>query len=455
MISKIITRNDTTDNWNDSSVPLAEGQFGYDTIKKILKIGDGSTLWNGLPALGGCTDAGVTHGFFYGRDNTSVSFNVGSSSAKKILIFCESGDGAFLVKAKCIYTLVYDFALKKGSLTYQGATEGYIGRQTESAFSVTCKQVDGDYIYTVTHTDSTNSRLFQNGLKYSWYCITHDVPANYSTQNGNFISGSFVGDGKTSATFYCGFDTVKSVYVAATPSATIQAPAPAILTLNYSGTDGGFTYQGQDAHYIGHKPVDSVGISVQDGYLTVGSVGSSANFPNGIVYTWVAFSDEPYKAPAETKTIYQNGYNIDVAKYAFVDVLVEGGETSGFTQTASGSYPAPSSDTLLNQIAINVGFKPRVFLFMIQGTGSPQINNNTNLKVTSSVMVADETGNILYAGTNFGYKKSSTDTTSISGYTENDKNIFYPTETGVRGGNEGTNNVYVKSGATYNWYAFR
>ena len=39
-------RNDTTTNWTTLNPVLAVGEFGYDTVLKQHKIGDGVTAWN-------------------------------------------------------------------------------------------------------------------------------------------------------------------------------------------------------------------------------------------------------------------------------------------------------------------------------------------------------------------------------------------------------------------------
>ena len=41
-------RNDTTTNWTSLNPVLAVGEFGYDTVLKQHKIGDGITHWNSL-----------------------------------------------------------------------------------------------------------------------------------------------------------------------------------------------------------------------------------------------------------------------------------------------------------------------------------------------------------------------------------------------------------------------
>jgi len=47
-------KNDTAANWASSTaVTLAAGEPGYDTTNKVLKLGDNSTNWMSLPAVGG------------------------------------------------------------------------------------------------------------------------------------------------------------------------------------------------------------------------------------------------------------------------------------------------------------------------------------------------------------------------------------------------------------------
>ena len=49
-MATIQMRRDTATNW--VGYVLAEGEFGYDTTNKIVKIGDGETPWESLPTLG-------------------------------------------------------------------------------------------------------------------------------------------------------------------------------------------------------------------------------------------------------------------------------------------------------------------------------------------------------------------------------------------------------------------
>lgn len=52
-MTKIITRNDTTTNWESTNPILALGEIGIDTTLKQFKIGDGTSTWNNLSYAGG------------------------------------------------------------------------------------------------------------------------------------------------------------------------------------------------------------------------------------------------------------------------------------------------------------------------------------------------------------------------------------------------------------------
>lgn len=49
MSFRVQIRRDTTTNWSSVNPILLDGEMGYDTVLKCLKIGDGVTPWNSLP----------------------------------------------------------------------------------------------------------------------------------------------------------------------------------------------------------------------------------------------------------------------------------------------------------------------------------------------------------------------------------------------------------------------
>ena len=45
----LLPRQDTAENWAKSTYILKDGESGYDTDNKVLKIGNGIDLWKDLP----------------------------------------------------------------------------------------------------------------------------------------------------------------------------------------------------------------------------------------------------------------------------------------------------------------------------------------------------------------------------------------------------------------------
>jgi hypothetical protein len=58
MATRIQIRRDTTANWTGSNPVLASGEFGLDTTTGSLKIGNGTTAWSSLIAIGSGLQSG-------------------------------------------------------------------------------------------------------------------------------------------------------------------------------------------------------------------------------------------------------------------------------------------------------------------------------------------------------------------------------------------------------------
>ena len=52
MATKIQLRRDTAANWTTNNPILSEGEIGYDSTNKSIKVGDGTTAWDILTAVG-------------------------------------------------------------------------------------------------------------------------------------------------------------------------------------------------------------------------------------------------------------------------------------------------------------------------------------------------------------------------------------------------------------------
>lgn len=71
-LTTIQLRRGTSSEWISSLNPLSHGEMGYDTTIKKIKIGDGSTLWSGLPW------ANLTGADFIGSSGISISYSSAS-----------------------------------------------------------------------------------------------------------------------------------------------------------------------------------------------------------------------------------------------------------------------------------------------------------------------------------------------------------------------------------------
>lgn len=53
MAERILLRHDTASNWSSANPVLSAGECALDMTNNIIKIGDGVTAWNSLPAASG------------------------------------------------------------------------------------------------------------------------------------------------------------------------------------------------------------------------------------------------------------------------------------------------------------------------------------------------------------------------------------------------------------------
>lgn len=48
MLTRVLLRRDTTENWTKYNPVLAQGELGVDTTSNLIKLGDGEKTWNEL-----------------------------------------------------------------------------------------------------------------------------------------------------------------------------------------------------------------------------------------------------------------------------------------------------------------------------------------------------------------------------------------------------------------------
>ena len=94
MTTRIKLRRDTAANWTSNNPVLALGEAGHDTTTNELRIGDGSTPWTGLAAIGGASTSGNillsanenyqltlnNNGFLLGGSDGYQDINIGQDS---------------------------------------------------------------------------------------------------------------------------------------------------------------------------------------------------------------------------------------------------------------------------------------------------------------------------------------------------------------------------------------
>lgn len=79
LIVRFLLRRDTAENWTSTNPILADGEQGYETDTKKMKIGNGTTAWSSLPYFTGgggtTTTPQTTSGIILdaGKPNTSYT----------------------------------------------------------------------------------------------------------------------------------------------------------------------------------------------------------------------------------------------------------------------------------------------------------------------------------------------------------------------------------------------
>lgn len=150
---------------------------------------------------------------------------------------------------------------------------------------------------------------------------------------------------------------------------------------------------------------------------------------------------EPDSGYALSRVIV-NGYTIP-------DSYIHKDSTKLFvTQSAEGTYTAGASNTYLDDVSINIGFKPKIFIFLVdQGMKS---KSTSDFLITSSILIADNNNNILAKRTTGTYYNSSLGARTAQ--STGDSNTFYLTSNGVHGGSGSS--FFIEAGFRMKWYAW-
>ena len=95
MTTRIKLRRDTAANWTENDPVLALGEAGYDTTNNELRVGDGTTVWSGLEAIGG-TGNKITAEKTYSRNENDGSGQTFTYTTGSIAVQMANDDGLYL-----------------------------------------------------------------------------------------------------------------------------------------------------------------------------------------------------------------------------------------------------------------------------------------------------------------------------------------------------------------------
>lgn len=108
-------RNGSSSEWDSKNPILAEGEAGYDTTKKILKIGDGTAAWNDIPDIVSASLKKVT-----GSGNISVTVENNTeyryTDVTSLSITCPDGEFECFIRAS--FASGMSFSVTNGNPCY-------------------------------------------------------------------------------------------------------------------------------------------------------------------------------------------------------------------------------------------------------------------------------------------------------------------------------------------------
>ena len=91
MATRIKLRRDTAANWLEQNPILAQGETGFETDTRMMKLGDGATKWADLKyAVTG--DLQVTDSTIHGDSGVSLSSGIGNRDNWILMTNANDGD---------------------------------------------------------------------------------------------------------------------------------------------------------------------------------------------------------------------------------------------------------------------------------------------------------------------------------------------------------------------------
>ena len=93
----------TATQWEARTTPLLAGEFGYDLTNKIVKIGDGTTLWSSLPTIGSGGNGSNTADFIFTNDTINGQSVISLPGDKQMRIDAGDSSDLYLTAGDDIY----------------------------------------------------------------------------------------------------------------------------------------------------------------------------------------------------------------------------------------------------------------------------------------------------------------------------------------------------------------
>ena len=112
MTTRIKLRRDTAANWTSNNPVLALGEAGYDTTNNQLRVGDGTTAWSGLEAIGG-TGNKITAQKTYSENHSDGGAQTFTYTTGSIAVQMGNNDGLYLIDLLSRWVEYFD-----GNLTF-------------------------------------------------------------------------------------------------------------------------------------------------------------------------------------------------------------------------------------------------------------------------------------------------------------------------------------------------
>ena len=129
---KIITRNDTAEQWSTQNPVLLKGELGYDSTAKMLKIGDGSSNWDALEFIGARqAEEGTGAPSGDATDKEIGSIYVDTQAKKAYILIDKAEESATwkqIITPEDLSNLGAGDMLKSQFATNEKASQGYVDK---------------------------------------------------------------------------------------------------------------------------------------------------------------------------------------------------------------------------------------------------------------------------------------------------------------------------------------